>query len=296
MKWNIFFMIFLCIILSISSCKAIGQELDLGTLIAGIKHYDSLVKSGTGTVVYEHPLRFFDKSKDRTEKMVCTLTFEGKTKIRANFLESSRHRNNTTYIWDGEKTIIYTPDEKRYVRVDGRDFALERYIDPRFWMTARGRVYEYLNNPTGEYLEKNIKNVEILRTEKVNDIFCYVLKEHNVTIWIAPKMGFRMIKRDCPTYLSRGPGHVEFKRRIYYKEYKRKDITFWFPKRVEQEINKITPEGKFIKNDSKSKLYVKDDFKLNVDVSDKLKLNIPPDTMIYDYPSKTYIPAREIFK
>jgi len=105
-----------------------------------------------------------------------------------------------------------------------------------------------------------------------------------------------MIKGYCPTYLSKGPGHVEFKRRIYYKKYKFNNVTLWFPKRVEREINKITSEGRFIKNDSKSKLYVKDDFKLNVDVSDKFKLNIPPDTMIYDYSSKTYIPAREIFK
>lgn len=298
MNWNIFLLIFLYVILSISSCKTTGIELELETIVAGIKHHDSLVKSGTGTAILEQPIRSLDGSKKRREELLYTIAFEGKKKIRVDFIKSNvRHRNNPMFIWDGEETIIYSPNRDKYTRVDGRDLSLSHRLDPRFWMTARGPVHEYLNNPTGEYLEKHVKDVKVLRTEKVDDILCYVLKVYDTTIWIAPEMGFRMIKRYCPVYLSKkGPGHVEFKRRIYYKEYKFDDLTIWFPKRVEREMNKVTPDGKSVKNISKSTLLVKDDFKLNVDVSDKFKLNIPPDTMIYDYPSKKYIPAREILK
>jgi len=277
MKWNIL-MIFLYIALNISSQSASGQELDLETLIAGTKYYDSLVKSGTGTVVYEFLLTFRDKSKRRPEKMVYTFTFEGKRKIRADFQKCFLY-NNQTHIWDGEKTIIYERGTNRYVKADSCSLSGEE--DPRSWITM-GPYGEYRDNPLGKYLEKHIKEIKILRTEKVDGILCYVLKVHGkFTIWIAPEMGFRMIKLYC-TARIRGI-NTEFKRRIYYKEYKFNDITVWFLKRMEREINKMTSKGKVTGPEA---FYVKDDFKLNVDVSGKFKL--PPNIKVFNPSSGRY--------
>lgn len=287
-NWKLCVFVFGLTALSLAFKTTCAQELDLPTLIAGIKHYDSLIQSGTGTVIYESPLA-------QEKRLVATFTFEGK-KMRADIHESMVWKDQVQ-IWDGERQIYFHP-KHGYAKADS--LTIDWNLDPRFWYSGANR--RYLELPLGDYLEKH--PAKILRKEEVDGILCYVVDVSNPPdmqhLWIAPKMGFRVIKiggRGTLGVSKQVRKPVLFMYRLFYKEYKEEGTSFWFPQRVKYEVIELTLEGELTKNYILNNTYlVKEDFKVNVDVSKLLKLDIPPDTLIFDVSSGKQIPAKEIFK
>ena len=72
-------------------------DLDLPTLIAGIKHFDAAVISGKGEFVYEH------KIGPDVEKQTYVLTFDGTTFEEAQVRVDFSKGTDLTDICDGER-------------------------------------------------------------------------------------------------------------------------------------------------------------------------------------------------
>ena len=160
-----------------------AQEIDLSTLAAGMKYYDSFVRSGTGTCIYE------SSPPAQERRLVANFAFEDR-KMRADILEGLEAGN--LMVFNGEFQITFTPRLKRYTKQDRS--TIDPFLDPRYWM--HGADLSYLEKSLGEYLEES--PAKILRQDAVDEIPCYVIdvSVHDDIryLWIAPKMGFRLLK------------------------------------------------------------------------------------------------------
>ena len=104
MKKGVFlsrFLILFCAMTCPISVAVPAPDLDLETLIAGIKHFDAAVLSGKGEIVYAR------KMGSNEEKKTYVLTFDGTTfddaKVRVDFSEVEGFTHIFTDICDGER-------------------------------------------------------------------------------------------------------------------------------------------------------------------------------------------------
>ena len=104
MKKGVFisqFLILLCATTCHISVAVQAPDLDLPTLIAGIKHFDAAVLSGKGEIVYDR------KMGSNEEKKTYVLTFDGTTfedaQVRVDFSEGKDLTKIFTDICDGER-------------------------------------------------------------------------------------------------------------------------------------------------------------------------------------------------
>lgn len=267
-----------------------AQDIDLQTLVSGIKHYDSLIRSGTGTCIYE------SSPPAQERKLVTVFTFDGR-KMRADIIEGLEAGN--LKVFDGEFQITFTPRLKRYTKQDKS--TIDPFIDPRYWMN--GAELFYLEKSLGEHLEQHPS--KILRQELVEEIPCYVVdvSVHDTIrhLWIAPKMGFRLLKIHGENWSSVHGKRVHYNYRLFYSEHRTDDTTFWFPRMVKYEaIDPTASGGKEPKARGERILFENtfkvEDFKVNVPVSSAFGLEIPKGTLIHDSSSNTYIPAEKILR
>lgn len=265
-----------------------AQDIDLPTLAAGMKYYDSLIRSGTGTCIYE-------SSPAQEERLVTVFTFEGR-KMRADILEGLEAGN--LKFFNGELQITFTPRMNRYTKQDRS--TIDPMIDPRYWM--RGAELFYLEKSLGEHLEQ--RPSRILRQETLDGMLCYIVDvsnppDHVRYLWIAPEMGFRLLKIYDESWVD--SRRINFNYRLFYTEYKTNGKIFWFPKLVKYEAINLASSKKIEPTMLKKKYVFKNtfrvqDFKVNVPVSAALELKISPGTLIHDSSSNTYIPVEKILK
>ena len=261
-----------------------AQEIDLSTLAAGMKYYDSFVRSGTGTCIYE------SSPPAQERRLVANFAFEDR-KMRADILEGLEAGN--LMVFNGEFQITFTPRLKRYTKQDRS--TIDPFLDPRYWM--HGADLSYLEKSLGEYLEES--PAKILRQEPVDEIPCYVIdvSVHDDIryLWIAPKMGFRLLKIYGESWSAVDGKRLRYNYHLSYTEHKTNGKTFWFPKMVKYEaIDPTASEGKE-KYIFKNTFWI-EDFKVNVPVSSLFDLKIPPGTLIHDSSSDTYISVEDILK
>lgn len=267
-----------------------AQDIDLPTLVAGMNHYDSLVRTGTGTCIYE------SSPAAQERKLVAVFTFDGR-KMRADIIEGLEAGNRV--VFNGEFQITSTPRLKRYTKQNRS--TIDPFIDPRYWMN--GAELFYLEKSLGEHLEQHPS--EILRQESVEKIPCYVVdvSVHDTVrhLWIAPEMGFRLIKIYAESWSPVHAKRIQYNFRLFYTEHKTDGKTFWFPKKVKYEaIDPNASDGKELGARGERMLFENtfkvEDFKVNVPVSSAFELNIPKGTLIHDSASNTYIPVEKILK
>ncbi len=89
------------------SVGAPAPDLDLQSLIAGIKHFDAVVTSGKGEFVYDHKIGPFG------EKRECTFAFEGSTFEDGQLRVDYSKGHPLTEIYDGERQ--WEIDEKKEI-------------------------------------------------------------------------------------------------------------------------------------------------------------------------------------
>lgn len=88
--------IVLCAITLLTSISALETELDLKTIIAGIKHYDAAISSGKGTITFDG--RWIQGRKETYELTFDGVSFE-EAQVRVDFPIGTI----ATEIWDGER-------------------------------------------------------------------------------------------------------------------------------------------------------------------------------------------------
>ena len=164
------------------------EALDFEALLAVIKHYDALLKSGEGEIVYTEGQPPLD-----------TRTFTGKI---AFDLEKTRfHSQRGIAILTPTTMWEIDPDAKRLpiYHFSTEPVFIPPDVDPRRWLNL-------WNKDLATYL--NSKNFQITRREFINDIHCYVLEakhgDSSTKLWIAPQRGFRYLK-----YESQHPTPVD---------------------------------------------------------------------------------------
>ena len=253
-------------------------ELNLKALLAAIKHHDRLLKSGEGEVVYtlgvppfvDTDTRIvagriaFDSENTRFDSLRETTLL-----IPTGMWEITRNRK-------GESRYHFKPEH--YFSREQKLIEPFHDVDPRRWITLRSK-------DLATYLEE--QNFHIIGREFFNDILCYVLQakhgKRSEKIWIAPKRGFRYLKRESqfltPVDALDSDIPMEaptiIRTTISYQQYGET----WFPKTVYNEYSWLDfkPEDPII---SGQMLELKN-FKVNHD--------LPPETFIVDIPDDTTI-------
>ena len=259
-----------------------AQNIDLTSLVAGMKLYDSLIRSGTGSCVYE-------SSPAQEKRLVAIFAFQGR-KMRADIIEGLEAGN--LKIFNGEFQITLNRRMKRFTKQNKS--TIDPVLDPRYWMN--GAELFYLEKSLGEYLEQ--RQSKIIRQEAVDEIHCYVVDvsfhDEIRHLWIAPKMGFRLLKIFDESWSAVHGKRIHINHRLYYTEHKTNGKPVWFPRMVKYEAidpNASKGEQYLFKN-----IFQVKDFKMNAPVSSAFELEFPPGTLIHDSSSDTYIPADEILK
>ena len=109
-------LLILCIATHSISVAAPEHDLDLQTLIAGIKHFDTSVPSGKGEFVYEHKMGSY------VEKRTYALTFDGTTydeaQIRIKYHSNSAFDSCLAEIYDGERQWDINKAKRELFSVD----------------------------------------------------------------------------------------------------------------------------------------------------------------------------------
>ncbi len=257
-----------------------GDELDLQALLAAIKRYDALLKSGEGEIGYTHGVPPFVDSD--TTIITGTIAFNA---------ENTRFDSEDTPFHSQGKTTLLTPNgsweivphkerksDYAFSTVEPKLITPLHDVDPRRWLTLRGK-------DLATYLES--KNFQIIGREGFNDILCYVLEEKDVDrpekIWIAPDRGFRYLKYESQHLTpvdaldSDVPMEAPTVSRTTISYQQHGEI--WFPKAVFHEFAWIDfkPEDPIIFG---QQLELKN-FKINHDISpETFTVDIPDDAMI----------------
>jgi hypothetical protein len=265
-----------------------SNTIDLKTLIAGVKHGDSLLKSGKGNLTIQPKITEFGKkllnlqgAEESSNEFL--FAYEGKKVYCEIYTGAFR---NYICVFDGEKQV----EINRYttppgIGVRGEFTSFEPRSDLHYW----GMIFN--KQPIGEYLENNA--IAIFGKEFINKTLCYVIQAkcpgiETVKFWIAPSKGYRVLKREYNTSYAGGiPATVTM-----IIEYEKSKNDMWFPKSGTDTtiaLNKATGKKELV---FKYSLTVKN-FELNVDVSDLFKLNIPSDTMVWDYRTESNRSAGE---
>jgi len=320
------------IFLALISIKmSYAQGLDLETLIAGIRYYDSLIETYAGEAT---KIDIAHDSKlppgvivDR--RVVAFVARHGENFFIHCIDDGSTKGWTEICLGLGSKvTIIPRRRDTLYIKNDICLTAISSWCDPLSWYTAPWGYNRYVELPLWKYIKE--KNLRIIKKEKIpiwdgysdaiiwpgqklriasgtggrknrREIMCYVIgigrkrDRYFKHAWIAPEIGFRVLRSESKTPVRNGYiGQVML---IHYKKHKYQGKTILFPDRVRVDVVYLTEEGKFDGYKYKATM----DFskiKVNVNVSKYFDLRnwIPVDAVVMDANSKQPIPAKEIFK
>ena len=107
--------VILCAATPYTSVTALEPDLDLQTLIAGIKHFDAAVTSGEGELVYNHHLGTYE------EERIYTFTFDGaifeEAQVRVDY-HSNSLGSFVAEIYDGERQWEIYEQKEPFFSVD----------------------------------------------------------------------------------------------------------------------------------------------------------------------------------
>ena len=207
LKQFIFALLFLTIV-TVAIAQGERDELDFEMILAGIKHYDDLVQSGTGKGRLTWNQTPFSAASLGKKEMLFDWAYEfifDRNQIYMAF-EESISRNNVHYprttviaTSAGVLTIVFHSDKKptNYsFRTDPQLGPLRRSADPRWWFGVGDQ-----DLPT--YLREN--NFHIKKREYLDKVPCYVLEKGQPPgippsvyerFWIADSQGFRCLKHE----------------------------------------------------------------------------------------------------
>ena len=209
------------------STSIAADEIDLKTIIAGIKYHDSLIKSGRGGCVLENNFHL-QSSSTKAEYLFVFDKIGENSKIKVMYQEGGP-KKNMVQIFDGEKQWEIYDHEIENKKLYGvrHHFEMSRTLDPRSWLTYGGQ--NYLIEPLWKLLEKY--ESKIIGMEQLNGNDCYVIQterpsSQSFKIWIAPQKGFRPIKIEnkyvvaqvSPIFEAAGISDVVTNERIITKE------------------------------------------------------------------------------
>ena len=249
------------------------DELDFKELVAAIKHYHALLKSGEGEVVYTLGVPPFVDTDTRI--VTGTIVFNAeKTRF---FTEKSRFDppGKTTLLTpSGSWEVVPHKHRKTDYSFNTEEPRLINHfhdVDPRRWLTLRRKDLSI-------YLR--IENFQITGREIFNNSLCYVLEakdgKKSEKIWIAPERGFQYLKHEY--IIPRPVDALDSDIPMEALTISRTTISYqqhgeiWFPKAIysERAWLDFKPEDPII---SGQMLELKD-FKVNHD--------LPPDTFTID--------------
>ena len=299
----VFSVLVLCVFLTLLTAQgekgivvkdATENDLNLEVILAGIKHYDTLVQSGRGrsTLTWEQKTSNAYKVEWKYD-----LIFD-QNQIRMEFEESFSSKR----VRYPKRTLVATPSEVwtiGYHKTLGPSYSFQletqlspfdEWSDPRHWLTKGAANVDL---PT--YLKA--ENFYIKKQETLNDILCYVLEAKQdqqegkiERFWIAPEQGFRFLKYERHEPRKRDSLGGDFKKGalstdrtlISYEKYGE----VWFPKRGVQRNLHIDSDGK--EHFYSGMILVVKDFKVN--------LAIPPETFSVEIPDDAMIKVQGLHK
>ena len=296
------------------STSIAADEIDMKTVIAGIKYYDSLIESGRGDCILEKNFHLLPNST----KAEYLFVFDGigeNRKMKVMYQQGGPKKNMTQF-FDGEKQWEIYDHEVEYKKMYGvrHELKMGRTLDPGSWLTYGSANYE--TEPLWKLLERY--ECKIIGMERLNDDNCYVIQaekpsSRSFKIWIAPQKGFRPIKIEnrfvvghtSPIFEAAGISDLVTNERMVTKEltYQKYADRIWFLQKgkttyvaflADPENGENTAESE-VKIIRESRIELKD-FKLNIDVSDQLRLNIPNEVLVFDHSVRRLRPATELLK
>ena len=254
-------------------------------IIAGVKHSESLLKSGTGRIrVYgsgyfgkKKKVEVLKSGKKRYYVMELQFAFCGEhTYIK--YLDPQFGG----IIFDGRNQINISP-QGDYTSVTSK-YTFLPSMDPRDWgiWYKRQKLSDFLMRC------KEKGKIRIVGAEKVRNVPCYVVETEDPSVqggilrfWIAPKGGFRCVQ------ILRRSGSEVIVRRIRWRRYKLKDgESVWFPEKGVM----ILKRGK---DRYRSEMEVMD-FQPNVDVTSLFDLQIPPDAKVWNVDLRRWFTFKEL--
>jgi hypothetical protein len=285
-------MLFLSLFISENVFATKAKDIDLETLIAGVKHNDSLIEKGK-VHFFMQPVhtkleaKLFGNFGFETKLREVIFAFDG-GKV---YYEIPSDSEPYMAIFDGEKQVdIYkqeTQSEAKRIKIGVRDSLT---IDPRSYFQYWGLSFD--GQTIGEYLEKNA--VAIVGKGNIDKVLCYIIEAKRrggtIRFWIAPSMGYRILKRSFDIYYAQSGGFPATAMMLI--RYEKSKDNIWFPKSGTDTtiaLNKATGKKELM---FKYSLTVKN-FELNVDVSDLFKLDIPPETEVFDFRTNSQRTAKD---
>lgn len=293
---NLFFWITVFLLTFASFSFSVEEELDLDIILAGIKHYDSLVKSGEGKVSYKRvqtPGLTDDGHRIAVEYHLAFTQLQTRMDIPEYFIGNT-HFPKLTFIETKGEGELHLPEDKSPVSyLAYHSFPTKTFIH---WHPKRIMTTEWVEGSLYEHLKE--KEFQIKQKQTLKEVECYILENTDgEKIWIAPQQGFRFLK-----YEHRFPLKKTLQRGLIQGApiVSRKNVSYenhgeaWFPKQINIQtffINKKGEEELFLKTDIETK-----DFRVNHDISEKTFATEIPDTaQIWVGDLKKHISKKEFF-
>lgn len=285
--------IFLCffIITCFHSRATGGSNLDLEVILAGIQHYDSLIKSGDGDVTY----KFIQTLQEPAVTNIKYHLIFNENKTRMEMKESfsgELHFPKKTYVATekGAWTIQYDKSETHYTFSTNHN-TLYTHQDLRWATTTK-----WGKRGLSDYLKTN--RFKVIQKEDLGKVPCYVLaNKKGERIWIAPTKGFRYFKYKHKLALKRDMAGLKKEQTVVlrtlvsYQKYGE----VWFP-------NKVISEGFWLDSKGKKHLHTRKitetkNFQVNLEIpKEKFIIEIPEDTQIWVADLRTFMSKKKFLK
>jgi len=258
---------FLLIGLALTCAQEKTNSKELDSIIQGVKHGDSIVLSGQGTLVFEqiYPNNYIN-NENMLNSMKGTLSIKDDSLI-GNIPFSDKHEkseinfsfhNNKLFFekfnfnegrnfpllelaFNGEITtsISYERNGRELLlasgKIDNDWYKFQDKYDPRmFSMTI-------MENPIGSWLDSAVSGksntISIIGEESIDDYVCKIIKISvkdpkidmvtEFTFWISPSCMYRPLKVEIKQPMENPDSHI-----IANVKYKKYSDDIWFPKLI----------------------------------------------------------------
>ena len=273
--------------------------IDAELIITGLKHSESLLKSGTGRFKFYGSAYFAEKKKNlKIDEGKINKGTDGGIQSKTVLIEEllfafSGEHSYFKFLGMGSGEIIF--DGKIQLTIPHSKQILMRYgyfnpSDPRGW----GPWYK--KQKLSDYLGQQEK-IRVVGGENLDGIPCYIVETQDpklqdavVKFWIAPRNGFRCVQTLYETGTRRQLRKIEWQG---YQLKGQENEFVWFPKHgislSMKRSNPKEPWSKPFRNEA-----VITDFQPNIDVSHFFHLQIPPETKIFNVELKQSTTFKEI--
>jgi len=293
---------------SLSPChteqKPLLPQIDVELIILGLKHSESLIKSGKGRFKLYGSSYFANKDEKKTEKPKDKEEKKGAVRrksypvVELSFAFSNEHSYFKYLVPQGIEVIF---DGRIQLAISQKGKSISVSTGYAFPLEVRNWGFWYKHQWLSDYLlhRKKEEKIRIIGSENLafgnKNLPCYVvetpdplLQDSVLRFWITPRGGFRCVQSLRETSKQRRL------RRIEYQGYQLKDSkVVWFPKKgISLLAKRPSPKAKW-EEPLKNKIEITD-FQPNVDVSHFFNLQIPPETKVWNSDLKKFMRFKEI--